>query len=108
MKDFIYTITVDIVGEGEGEFVTEKNYKEIIESLKRSIDSSEKDNDMLDREMDKLAEDFLERTDMMSCSEWNKKIDKLSGQRKDNNEYIRKCEKTIEILEKIAELREWE
>lgn len=104
MTDFIYTITVDLTGEGEGEFVTEKNYKEIIESLNRAIDSSEMDNDMLDEEVDKL----VENSDEMSCSEWNKKIDKLGEQRRDNDEYIKKCEKTIEILEKIAELREWE
>ena len=104
MKDFIYTITVDVIGEGEGELVTEKNYKEIIESLKRGIDSSETDNDMLDEEVDKL----VENNDEMSYLEWNKKIDKLGEQRRDNDEYIKKCEKTIEILEKIAELREWE
>ena len=108
MKDFISTITVDIIGEGEGEFVTEKNYKEIIESLNRAIDSSEMDNDMLDKEVDKLSEDFVEDCDKMSFSEWNDKFDKLGEQRRDNNEYIKKCEKTIEILEKIAELREWE
>lgn len=104
MTDFITTITVDIIGEGEGEFVTEKNYKEIIRDLKGSITSAENDNDLLDEEVDKLVED----DGGMSYSEWNKKIDKLGEQRRDNDEYIKKCERTIEILEKIAELREWE
>lgn len=103
MKDFIYTITVDVIGEGEGEFVTEKNYKEIIRDLKGSITAAEMDNDILDEKVDELVEN-----NEMSYSEWNKKLDKLGEQRRDNDEYIKKCEKTIEILEKIAELREWE
>jgi hypothetical protein len=104
MKDFIYTITVDVIGEGEGEFVTEKNYKEVIRDLKGSITATEMDNDILDEKVDEL----VENNDEMSYSEWNKKLDKLGEQRRDNDEYIKKCEKTIEILEKIAELREWE
>lgn len=104
MKDFIYTITVDVIGEGEGEFVTEKNYKEVIRDLKGSITAAEMDNDILDEKVDEL----VENNDEMSYSEWNKKLDKLGEQRRDNDEYIKKCEKTIEILEKIAELREWE
>lgn len=103
MKDFIYTITVDTIGEGEGELVTEKNYKEIICDLKGTIKSAEIDNDLLDEKVDKLIDN-----NEMSYSEWNKEIDKLGEQRRDNDEYIKKCEKTIEILEKIAELREWE
>ena len=103
MKDFIYTITVDIIGEGEGELVTEKNYKEIIRDLKGSITSAETDNDILNEKVDELVDN-----NEMSYSEWNKEIDKLGEQRRDNDEYIKKCEKTIEILEKIAELREWE
>lgn len=103
MKDFIYTITVDVIGEGEGELVTEKNYKEIIRDLKGSITAAEMDNDILDEKVDELVEN-----NEMSYSEWNKKLDKLGEQRRDNDEYIKKCEKTIEILEKIAELREWE
>lgn len=104
MKDFISTITIDIIGEGEGEFVTEKNYKEVIRDLKGSITAAEMDNDILDEKVDEL----VENNDEMSYSEWNKKLDKLGEQRRDNDEYIKKCEKTIEILEKIAELREWE
>lgn len=103
MKDFIYTITVDIVGEGEGEFVTEKNYKEIIRDLKGTITSFEYDNELLDEEVDKLVDN-----NEMPYSEWNKKIDKLGEQRRENDEYIKKCENTIEIIEKIAEIREWE
>lgn len=103
MKDFIFTITVDIIGEGEGEFVTENNYKEIIRDLKGSITSAENDNDLLDEEVDKLVEN-----NEISYSELNKKLDKLGEQRKDNDEFIKKCENTIEIIEKIAEIREWE
>ena len=66
MKDFIYTITVDIIGEGEGELVTEKNYKEIIRDLKGSIMSAEIDNDLLDEKVDKLVDN-----NEMSYSEWN-------------------------------------
>jgi vesicle coat complex subunit len=103
MTDFIYTITVDIVGEGEGEYVTENNYKEIIRDLKGTITSFEYDNELLDEEVDKLVDN-----NEMPYSEWNKKIDKLGEQRRENNEYIKKCENTIEIIEKIAEIREWE
>ena len=103
MTDFISTITVDIIGEGEGDFVTEKNYKEIIRDLKNTILSTEIDNDLLDEKVDKLVED-----NETPYSEWSKKLDKLGEQRRDNDEYIKKCENTIEIIEKIAEIREWE
>jgi len=103
MKDFIYTITVDIVGEGEGEHVTENNYKEIIRDLKGTITSFEYDNELLWEEVDKLIDN-----NEMPYSELNKKIDKLGEQHRENDEYIKKCENTIEIIEKIAEIREWE
>lgn len=108
MKDFIFTITVDIIGEGEGEFVTENNYKEILQNLEDLIISSENDNDLLDIQMDKLADDFREDGAAMPWAEWNEEANKITKQRRENDEFIKKCENTIEIIEKIAEIREWE
>lgn len=110
MTDFIYTITVDLTGEGEGEFVTEKNYKEIIRDLEGLISISEKDNDILDERMETLAENWYEK-EPKTKEAWNameKEWDKYKEQIEDNKEFIKKCEKTIRIIEFIAEEREWE
>lgn len=110
MKDFIYTITVDIVGEGEGEFVTENNYKEIIRDLEGLISISEQDNDILDERLEALAEKWYE-TEPKTQEAWNAMEgdwDKYTKQIEENKEYIKKCESTIRIIEFIAEEREWE
>ena len=110
MTDFIYTITVDLTGECEGEFVTEKNYKEIIRDLEGLISISEKDNDILDERIETLAEKCYE-LENKTQEAWNK-MEKDWGsytkQIEENKKYIKQCEKTIRIIEFIAEEREWE
>lgn len=110
MKDFITTITVDVIGEGEGEFVTEKNYKEIIRDLEGSITISENDNDILDERIGILAEKWyeLENKTQEAWNELEKEWGNYTKQIEENKEYIKKCESTIRIIEFIAEEREWE
>lgn len=110
MTDFIYTITVDLTGEGEGEFVTEKNYKEIIRDLEGLISISEKDNDILDERIEALAEKWyeLENKTQEAWNEMEKDWGSYTKQIEENKKYIKQCEKTIGIIEFIAEEREWE
>lgn len=110
MTDFIYTITVDLTGEGEGEFVTEKNYKEIIRDLEGLISISEKDNDILDERIEALAEKWyeLENKTQAAWNEMEKDWGNYTKQIEENKKYIKQCEKTVRIIEFIAEEREWE
>lgn len=110
MTDFIYTITVDIVGEGEGDFVTENNYKEIIRDLEGGITISENDNDILDERIEALIEKWykLENKTQEALNELEKEWGNYTKQIEENKEYIKKCESTIRIIEFIAEEREWE
>ena len=106
--DFITNITVDCMGEGEGEIVSRNNYKEVLDTLNRYILSAEHDNELIDEEFDKLAEDWVEGEKGKSWEEWNEKANKLTNEKLGNRDFIKRCENTIEIIEKIAELREWE
>ena len=110
MLDFITSIVVDVIGEGEGEFVTEKTYKDILDTLERSVYMSEKDNDLLYDEISELAEAWynVETKNTKKWEEYNAKANKITEQIEENKKYIKRCEATIEIIEKIAEVREWE
>ena len=110
MLDFITSIVVDVIGEGEGEFVTEKTYKDILDTLERSVYMSEKDNDLLYDEISELAEAWynVETKNTEKWEEYNAKANKITEQIEENKKYIKRCEATIEIIEKIAEVREWE
>jgi len=110
MLDFVYTFTVDIYGEGKGEFVTKNNYKEIIQTLEHGITSSENDNDLLDDRISVLAEKWynLENKTQAAWDEMEKEWGSYTKQIEENKEYIKKCERTIELIEKFAEIREWE
>ena len=110
MTDFIYTMTVDLTGEGEGEFITEKNYKEIIRDLEGLISISEKDNDILDERIETLAEKWygLENKTQEAWNKMEKEWGSYTKQIEENKQYIKQCEKTIRIIEFIAEEREWE
>lgn len=110
MLDFIYTFSVDIIGEGKGEIVTENNYKEIIQTLEYGITSSENDNDLLDERISVLAEKWynLENKTQTAWNELEKEWGIYTKQIEENKEYIKKCERTIELIEKFAEIREWE
>lgn len=103
--DFISTITIDF--EGTKEEISEKNYKDILKSLEYGITSSENDIDIIDERIEELIENFPSRSDE-NRAEMEKKYESLQQQRKENRKFIDKCENTIELIEKIADLRGWE
>ena len=103
--DFISTIIIDF--EGTKEEISEKNYKDILKSLEYGITSSENDIDVIDERIEELIENFPSRS-AENRAEAEKKYESLQQQRKENRKYIDKCENTIELIEKIADLRGWE
>ena len=103
--DFISTIIIDF--EGTKEEISEKNYKAFLTALEYGITSSENDNDIIDERIEELIENFPSRSDE-NRAEAEKKYESLQQQRKENRKYIDKCENTIELIEKIADLRGWE
>ena len=103
--DFISNLTINF--EGKVEIISEKNYKDILKSLEYGITSSENDNDIIDERIEELIENFPSRS-AENRAEAEKKYESLQQQRKENRKYIDKCENTIELIEKIADLRGWE
>lgn len=103
--DFISTIIIDF--EGTKEEISEKNYKAFLTALEYGITSSENDNDIIDERIEELIENFPSRS-AENRAEAEKKYESLQQQRKENRKYIDKCENTIELIEKIADLRGWE
>lgn len=103
--DFISTIIIDF--EGTREEISEKNYKALLQRLECGITISENDNDIIDERIEELIENFPSRS-AENRAEMERKYESLQQQRKANREFIRKCENTIELIEKIADLREWE
>ena len=103
--DFISTIIIDF--EGTREEISEKNYKAFLKTLEYGITISENDNDIIDERIEELIENFPSRSDE-NRAEAEKKYESLQQQRKENRKFIDKCENTIELIEKIADLRGWE
>lgn len=103
--DFLTTIIIDF--DETREEISEKNYKAILKSLEYGITISENDNDIIDERIEELIENFPSRY-AENRAEMEKKYESLQQQRKENRDYIKKCENTIELIEKIADLREWE
>ena len=96
--------------EEEDTVVSEKNYKEILTVLTYNITVSENDNDILDKHMETLAENWYE-TEPKNKEAWNameKEWDKYKEQIEDNKAVIKSCEDTIELIEKFAEVEGWE
>ena len=96
--------------EEEDTVVSEKNYKEILTILTYNITVSENDNDILDKRMETLAENWYE-TEPKNKEAWNameKEWDKYKEQIEDNKAVIKSCEDTIELIEKFAEVEGWE
>ena len=96
--------------EEEDTVVSEKNYKEILTVLAYNITVSENDNDILDKRMETLAENWYE-TEPKNKEAWNameKEWDKYKEQIEDNKAVIKNCENTIELIEKFAEVEGWE
>lgn len=103
--DFISTIIIDF--EGTKEEISEKNYKDILKSLEYGITSSENDIDIIDERIEELIENFPSRS-AENRAEMEKKYESLQQQRKEDKIFIKKCENTIELIEKFAEMRDWE
>lgn len=103
--DFLTTIIIDF--EGTKEEISEKNYKAFLKSLEYGITISENDNDIIDERIEELIENFPSRY-AENRAEMEKKYESLQQQRKENRKFIDKCENTIELIEKIANLRGWE
>ena len=96
--------------EEEDTVVSEKNYKEILTVLAYNITVSENDNDILDKRMETLAENWYE-TEPKSKEAWNameKEWDRYKEQIEDNKAVIKNCEDIIELIEKFAEVEGWE
>lgn len=96
--------------EEEDTVVSEKNYKEILTVLAYNITVSENDNDILDKRMETLAENWYE-TEPKNKEAWNameKEWDKYKEQIEDNKAAIKNCEDIIELIEKFAEVEGWE
>ena len=96
--------------EEEDTVVSEKNYKDILTVLTYNITISENDNDILDKRMETLAENWYE-TEPKTKEAWNameKEWDKYKEQIEDNKAVIKSCEDTIELIEKFAEVEGWE
>lgn len=105
--DLIRTITIDFGDTTE--IVTENNYKEILDGLDAMIGGCYNGNDIIDEKLDKLIEGFYD-TDRKSeaWQDLNNKYDILTMERKENQDIIRKCEATVELIKKFVEIRGWE
>ena len=106
--DFISTIIIDF--DGTREEISEKNYMAFLKALEYNITISENDNEIIDERIEELIENWPNRSDKNyeTFKEFEEKYESLQQQREENKEFIRKCEDTIELIEKFADLREWE
>lgn len=103
------TLIINLYDE-EDTVVSEKNYKEILTALNYNISISENDNDILDKRMEALAENWYE-TEPKTKEAWSameKDWDKYKEQIEDNKAVIKNCEDTIELIEKFVEIMGWE
>ena len=109
MSDLIFTITVDLTGEGKGIFVLEENYKDILQTLTFDIKISENDNELLARRISDLAEKWyaLENKTQAAWNEMEKEWGNYTKQTEENKVYIKKCENTIKLIETFTEIRGW-
>ena len=102
------TLIINLYDE-EDTVVSEKNYKEILTVLNYNISISENDNDILDKRMEALAENWYE-TEPKTKEAWSameKEWDKYKEQIEDNKAVIKNCEDTIELIETFAEIEGW-
>ena len=106
--DFISTLVIEFNGEVKA--ISEKNYKEALKALDFGITISENDNELIDERIGELIENWPNRSDKSyeTFKEFEEKYENYQEQLAENKEFIRKCENTIELIEKFADLREWE
>ena len=105
--DLIETITINF-GDST-EVVTKENYKEILNGLDAMIGGCYNGNDIIDEAMTDLVEKFYEvERGSEAWKHLNENYDKLREEQMENLASIRKCEGTMELIKKFAEIREWE
>lgn len=104
--DLIGTITIDFGDTTEK--ITENNYKEILDGLNAMIGGCYNGNDIIDEKLEEFVEKFYDTHGAEKRKKLVKSYDALIAEQKENQETIKKCEATVELIEKFAEIRGWE
>ena len=105
--DLIETITINFGDTVE--VVTENNYKEILNGLNAMTGGCYNGNEVIDEAMTDLVEKFYEvEKNSETWQHLNDNYNELMEEQVENLATIRKCEATIELIEKFAEIRGWE
>ena len=104
--DLIGTITIDFGDTTEK--ITENNYKEILDGLNAMIGGCYNGNDIIDEKLEEFVEKFYETHGAEEREKLVKSYNALIAEQKENQETIKKCEATVELIEKFAEIRGWE
>lgn len=103
----ITTIMVDF-GDTVQE-VTENNYKELLVGLNAMIGGCYNGNEIIDEAMTDLIEKFYEvEKNSEAWKRLNENYEELMTEQTENLVTIRKCEATIELIEKFVEVMDWE
>lgn len=104
--DLIETITINFGDTTEK--ITENNYKEILNGLEAMIGGCYNGNDIIDEKLEEFVEKFYEIHGAEERRKLTESYDTLIAEQKENQEIIEKCEATVELIEKFAEIRGWE
>ena len=103
----ITTIMVDF-GDTVQE-VTENNFAEIVYRLQTKADNYSINNDAIDDALTALVEQFYEvESGSDTWKRLSENYEELIEEQTKNLAVIRKCEATIELIEKFAEAMDWE
>lgn len=104
--DLIGTITIDFGDTTEK--ITENNYKEILDGLNAMIGGCYNGNDIIDEKLEEFVEKFYDTHGAEERKKLVENYDALIAEQKENQETIKKCEATVELIEKFVEIRGWE
>lgn len=104
--DLIGTITIDFGDTAEK--ITENNYKEILDGLNAMIGGCYNGNDIIDEKLEEFVEKLYDTHGTEERKKLVKSYDALIAEQKENQETIKKCEATVELIEKFVEIRGWE
>lgn len=100
-------ITIDFGDTTEK--VTENNYKRLLNGLNAMIGGCYNGNEIIDEAMTDLIEKFYEvEKNSEAWKHLNENYEELMTEQTENLVTIRKCEATIELIEKFAEIMDWE
>ena len=103
----IAIITIDFGDTTEK--VTENNYKELLVGLNAMIGGCYNGNEIIDEAMTDLIEKFYEvEKNSEAWKHLNENYEELMAEQTENLVTIRKCEATIELIEKFVEVMDWE